>query len=130
VSVHPRAEIDALDEDDAGLASVRLKAPCADGIERFDVRHLFLFTGADPNTGWLHSCGVALDANGFVMTGNGPEGSSCDLATSVPGVYAIGDARAGSTKRVAAAVGEGAAVVAQIHQLLAAATTHAAAAHA
>ena len=130
VSVHPRAEIDALREDDAGLASVHLKAPCADGTERFDVRHLFLFTGAEPNTGWLRSCGVALDGKGFVMTGNGPEGSSCDLATSVEGVYAIGDARAGSTKRVAAAVGEGAAVVAQIHQLLAAATTHAVAAHA
>jgi len=130
VRVHPHTEIDALDDDDAGLARVHVKTPRANGAARFDVRHLFLFTGADPNTGWLRSCGVALDANGFVATGHGPEGSSCDLATSVEGVYAIGDARAGSTKRVAAAVGEGAAVVAQIHQLLAATPTRAAAAHA
>ncbi|RWB50968.1 MAG: thioredoxin reductase, partial [Mesorhizobium sp.] len=82
--------------------------------------HLFLFTGADPNTDWLRTCGVELDDKGFVLTGARAEGASaCDLATTVKGVYAIGDARAGSTKRVAAAVGEGAAVVAQIHQLLA-----------
>jgi thioredoxin reductase (NADPH) len=123
VTVHPHTEIDALEEDDAGLTSVHLKAPCANGGDRFDARHLFLFTGANPNTGWLRNCGVTLDANGFVVTGNGPGGSSCDLATSVEGVYAIGDARSGSTKRVAAAVGEGAAVVAQIHQLLAASTS-------
>ncbi|TDV24790.1 cyclic nucleotide-regulated FAD-dependent pyridine nucleotide-disulfide oxidoreductase [Paraburkholderia caballeronis] len=130
VSVHPRAEIGSLDEDDAGLASIRLKSPGADGTRQFDARHLFLFTGANPNTDWLSSCGVALDANGFVLTGNGPGGSTCDLATSVEGVYAIGDARAGSTKRVAAAVGEGAAVVSQIHQLLAAMTSEAATARA
>ncbi|MFC5431247.1 FAD-dependent oxidoreductase [Paraburkholderia denitrificans] len=118
VDVHPGSEIGALYEDDGGLASIGLKSPCADGIDHFDARHLFLFTGADPNTEWLHACGVTLDAHGFVVTGDGD--ASCSLATSVEGVYAIGDARAGSTKRVAAAVGEGAAVVAQIHQLLAA----------
>ncbi|WP_310634147.1 FAD-dependent oxidoreductase [Paraburkholderia sp.] len=116
VTVHPGSEIGALDEDEAGLAAIRLKSPCPAGIDHFDARHLFLFTGADPNTNWLHDCGVALDPNGFVLTGVGDE--SCSLATSVEGVYAIGDARAGSTKRVAAAVGEGAAVVAQIHQML------------
>ncbi len=117
VTVHPHTEIGRLDANDGGLASVGLKTPLADGTDRFDVRHLFLFTGADPNTAWLRTCGVQLDAKGFVLTG---ADSACDLATSVEGVYAIGDARAGSTKRVAAAVGEGAAVVAQIHQLLAA----------
>jgi thioredoxin reductase (NADPH) len=93
-----------------------LKSPLPHGQDRFESRHLFLFTGADPNTAWLRTCGVQLDAKGFVLTG---ADSACDLGTSVEGVYAIGDARAGSTKRVAAAVGEGAAVVAQIHQMLA-----------
>jgi thioredoxin reductase (NADPH) len=118
VNVHPHSEIGALDEDDAGLASIRLKSRCPAGFDRFDSRHLFLFTGAEPNTAWLRACGVALDPHGFVLTGTGD--ASCSLSTSVEGVYAIGDARAGSTKRVAAAVGEGAAVVAQIHQWLAA----------
>ncbi|NLP59674.1 FAD-dependent oxidoreductase [Paraburkholderia sacchari] len=117
VTVHPSCEIGALEDDEAGLAAIRLKAPCPlSGVERIDARHLFLFTGADPNTGWLHECGVALDMNGFVLTG--ANDASCSLATTVDGIYAIGDARAGSTKRVAAAVGEGAAVVAQIHQWL------------
>ena len=95
------------------------------------LRHLFLFIGADPNTGWLRSC-VAIDDKGFVVTGNGftPTASRraarrLPLETSVPGVFAIGDVRAGSTKRVAAAVGEGAAVVAQIHTVLAQHAQHA-----
>lgn len=120
VFVHPNSEIGRLEADEIGLASVVLKRPLPDGTESFDTRHLFLFTGADPNTDWLRTCGVALDDKGFVLTGTSVDGASvCDLATTVDGVYAIGDARAGSTKRVAAAVGEGAAVVAQIHQLLA-----------
>ncbi|TDN62789.1 FAD-dependent oxidoreductase [Paraburkholderia sp. BL10I2N1] len=118
VTIHPRSEIGRLEADESGLASVILKSPLPDGTSRFDTRHLFLFTGADPNTEWLRTCGVQLDQKGFVLTGLGA-GSGCDLATTVEGVYAIGDARAGSTKRVAAAVGEGAAVVAQIHQMLA-----------
>jgi thioredoxin reductase (NADPH) len=117
VTVHPHSEVGWLETDDGGLSTIGLKAPLANGVDRFDVRHLFLFTGADPNTGWLRTCGVQLDAKGFVLTG---ADSACDLETTVEGVYAIGDARAGSTKRVAAAVGEGAAVVAQIHQMLAA----------
>jgi thioredoxin reductase (NADPH) len=116
VTVHPHAEIGWLDADDSGLSTIGLKAPLPNGKDRFESRHLFLFTGADPNTAWLRTCGVQLDAKGFVLTG---ADSACDLVTTVEGVYAIGDARAGSTKRVAAAVGEGAAVVAQIHQMLA-----------
>jgi thioredoxin reductase (NADPH) len=122
VFVHPNSEIGRLDADESGLSSVALKKPLPDGTDHFDTRHLFLFTGADPNTDWLRTCGVALDEKGFVLTGANADGASasvCDLATTVEGVYAIGDARAGSTKRVAAAVGEGAAVVAQIHELLA-----------
>ena len=120
VFVHPHSEVGRLEADDVGLSSVVLKKPLPDGTASLDTRHLFLFTGADPNTDWLRTCGVELDDKGFVLTGAGVDGASvCDLATTVEGVYAIGDARAGSTKRVAAAVGEGAAVVAQIHQLLA-----------
>ncbi|WP_118182421.1 FAD-dependent oxidoreductase [Paraburkholderia phosphatilytica] len=122
VTVHAQSEIASLEADDlGGLAKVYLKAPLADGRRHFDCRHVFLFTGADPNTDWLRSCGVELNDKGFVLTGSAGNASAaaCDLTTSVEGVFAIGDARAGSTKRVAAAVGEGAAVVSQIHQMLA-----------
>jgi len=83
------------------------------------LRHLFLFIGADPNAGWLRGC-VDLDDKDFVITGaRGSDGSArLPLETSLPGIFAIGDVRAGSTKRVAAAVGEGAAAVAQIHSVL------------
>lgn len=88
-----------------------------------DIRNLFLFTGADPETRWLEGCGVATDANGFVLTGTNAAaqgGHMPDaLETSVPGVFAVGDVRAGSTKRVGGAIGEGAAVVGFIHQHLA-----------
>ena len=83
--------------------------------------HLFVFIGAEPNTGWLRTCGVALDSKGFVLTGTDlPEAGvqSMPLQTNVEGVFAIGDVRAGSTKRVASAVGEGAGVVAQIEGFL------------
>jgi thioredoxin reductase (NADPH) len=87
------------------------------------MRHLFLFIGADPNANWLIHC-VAVDDKGFIITGNGfAKGSvgrdALSYETSRPGVFAIGDVRAGSTKRVAAAVGEGAAVVPQLHEVLA-----------
>ena len=87
--------------------------------------------GADPNTAWLENCCVKLNDKGFVtgldLSPEDHEQSAYSengrqplpLETSVPGVFAIGDARASSTKRVAAAVGEGAAVVAQLHALLA-----------
>lgn len=77
---------------------------------------MFLFIGADPNTKWLDDR-IALDDKGFVLTG---QSSHRALETSSPGVFAIGDVRSGSTKRVAASVGEGAAAVAQIHAYLAA----------
>jgi thioredoxin reductase (NADPH) len=79
------------------------------------VRNVFLFLGADPHTDWLESCDVRLDDKGFVRTGEG----KLPLETSVPGIFAIGDVRAGSVKRVGGAIGEGAAVVAQIHSFFA-----------
>ncbi|MBK1869571.1 FAD-dependent oxidoreductase [Aestuariivirga sp. YIM B02566] len=81
------------------------------------IRHLFLFVGADPHTEWLAGCGVELDQKGFIRTGIGEDCHA--LETSLPGVFAIGDVRAGSVKRVASAVGEGAQVVAAIHDFLA-----------
>ena len=88
---------------------------------RFDPQcHLFLFIGADPNTAWLSGSDVALDAKGFVLTGGDTTSDRRPMETSRKGVFAIGDVRSGSVKRVAAAVGEGAQVVAALHAFLAA----------
>ena len=81
---------------------------------KVDAQHMFLFIGADPNTQWLDRR-IALDNKGFVTTG---VASQLPLETSSPGVFAIGDVRSGSVKRLAAGVGEGAAAVAQIHSYL------------
>lgn len=82
---------------------------------------LFLFCGADPATAWLTDCGVALDGHGFVVTG-APLGNAAapPLQSSVRGVFAVGDVRSGSVKRVGAAIGEGANVVPFLHACLAA----------
>ncbi|HEX3862982.1 MAG TPA: FAD-dependent oxidoreductase [Stellaceae bacterium] len=80
------------------------------------IRHLFLFIGAEPNTDWLAQSGIALDDKGFIQTGTNARSL---LETSVPGIFAIGDVRSGSVKRVAAAVGDGAQVVAALHAFLA-----------
>jgi len=84
------------------------------------MQHLFLFIGAEPNTDWLAGSGVALDRKGFVLTGADTSEERRPLETSRRGVFAIGDVRAGSMKRVAASVGEGAQVVATLHAVLAA----------
>ena len=86
---------------------------------RWPIQHLFLFIGAEPNTDWLSGSGVALDRKGFVLTGADTTESRQPLETSRPGIFAIGDVRSGSVKRVAAAVGEGAQVVATLHATLA-----------
>ena len=126
VELHVGSEIVALDGDAQGSLAGATFRNRADGAQSHcEMRHLFLFIGADPNTAWLDGC-VATDAKGFVLTGDdfideakGYGRAALPLETSRPGVFAIGDVRAGSTKRVAAAVGEGAAVVAQIHTALA-----------
>jgi thioredoxin reductase (NADPH) len=84
------------------------------------IRHLFMFIGAEPNTEWLSGSGIALDSKGFILTGSDTGERRRSLETSRPGVFAIGDVRSGSVKRVAAAVGEGAQVVAMLHAALAA----------
>jgi thioredoxin reductase (NADPH) len=121
IELHTYLELSALEGDDSGLNRVRCRSRNGGAPVVFDTHHLFLFIGADPNSDWLRECGVALDNKGFVLTGYDATGAhgGRDLETSVQGVFAVGDLRAGSTKRVAAAAGEGAAVVSQIHQFLA-----------
>ncbi len=109
----------ALHGDDGALEAVTLRARKDGGEERRAVRYLFSFIGAEPNTDWLHKCGVALDARGFVLTGAEAAADRLPLETSRKGVFAIGDVRSGSVKRVAASVGDGAQVVASIHACLA-----------
>jgi thioredoxin reductase (NADPH) len=85
----------------------------ADGRRALDARAAFVFIGAAPQVEWLAGR-VKLDEHGFVVTGNAPA-----LETSLPGVFAAGDVRSGSTKRVASAVGEGAIAVRLVHEHLA-----------
>jgi thioredoxin reductase (NADPH) len=128
IRLHTRARITAL-EGDSHLERVTWAG--ADGTSTAaDVRHVFLMTGADPNTAWLKNC-VALDAKGFVKTGIDLDAGELKAAgwplarppmlfeTSLPGVFAVGDVRASSVKRVAAAVGEGSVCVQLVHKVLA-----------
>jgi thioredoxin reductase (NADPH) len=100
---------------------VRLRSRLSAEQNTIDIRNLFLFVGADPATGWLDGCGVMVDRGGFVVTGEacrkGGQSASA-LETSVPGVFAVGDVRSGSVKRVGGAIGEGAQVVAALHGFL------------
>jgi len=115
VAVRDRSEIAALHGTDGQLEAVTL----TDG-ERLPLSFLFLFLGASPCTEWLGDV-VARDAKGFVLTGE-EAGAKGLLETSVPGIYAAGDVRAGSIKRCATAVGEGATVVRFVHERLSPAT--------
>ncbi|MGC1765402.1 MAG: NAD(P)/FAD-dependent oxidoreductase, partial [Pseudolabrys sp.] len=119
VEVLTRTQISCLEGADGMLQAVRWQQG-ASGETRRSIRHLFLFIGADPNTDWLDGSGVALDRKGFVLTGAEAGRDSHLLETNCPGVFAIGDVRSGSVKRVAASVGEGAQVVAALHDFLAA----------
>ena len=114
VELHTETEIVQLDGDPAdGLTGATFLHRRTNATRRCSLRHLFLFIGADPNTDWLEGC-VDLDEKGFVRTrANG------SLQTSRNRVFVAGDVRAGSTKRVAAAVGDGAAAVAQVHHAIA-----------
>jgi thioredoxin reductase (NADPH) len=116
-------------EGNGHLERVQWRDTEAGEVETNDIRHVFMMTGAVPNTGWLERC-VVLDDKGFIKTG--PELSQEDLTaarwpltrspylleTSRPGVFAVGDVRGGNIKRVASAVGEGSIAVAFVHQVL------------
>jgi thioredoxin reductase (NADPH) len=116
-------------EGDGHLERVQWREPTG-AVTDHDIRHVFLMTGAEANTGWLNGC-VALDGKGFIKTG--PDLTPHDLAaarwplerppylleTSRPGVFAVGDVRCGNIKRVASAVGEGSIAVSFVHRVLA-----------
>jgi thioredoxin reductase (NADPH) len=128
MSVSTNTEIVGL-EGDLHLERVRCEDKRSGSVRELDVRHVFMMTGAVPNTTWLNGC-IALDDSGFIKTG--PDLTPEDLAaaswplsrqpflleTSRPGVFAVGDVRGGNIKRVASAVGEGAIAVAFVHQVL------------
>ena len=125
------SELAELREENGGLAGVAWRSATDGLIEMPSVRNVFLFVGAVPETEWLDDCDVAVDSNGFVLTGaaavehlpdRGRGEQPSQFETSVAGVFAIGDVRAGSVKRVGGAIGDGAAVVAEIHRHLAKAT--------
>lgn len=122
VSLHVGKEIVSLDGDTRGLRAATFRELRGGTEKSIALRHLFLFIGADPNGNWLENC-VTTDDKGFIVTGAAFDCATArapmPLETSVPGIFAIGDVRAGSTKRVGAAIGEGAQVVSQIHQVLA-----------
>ena len=128
IVLHPHTEIVALEGADH-LESVRWRNNQTAQIEEHNIRHVFVMTGAAPNTRWLDGC-VALDAKGFIKTGPDllPEDLNAArwplarppylLETSLPGVFAVGDVRGGSIKRVASAVGEGSIAISFVHQVL------------
>jgi thioredoxin reductase (NADPH) len=128
IVLHLQTEITAL-IGGGRLERVRWRDGKTNAVETHEIGHVFVMTGATPNTRWLGGC-VALDADGFIKTG--PDLSKEDLTaahwpllrsphlleTSLPGVFAVGDVRSGNVKRVASAVGEGAIAIAFVHQVL------------
>jgi thioredoxin reductase (NADPH) len=118
VEVVTRAEVSGLEGTNGTLEAIRWRAGTGPEVRR-PIRHLFLFVGAEPNTDWLSGSDLELDSKGFVLAGEATGQGRYPLETSRRGVFAIGDVRAGSIKRVAAAVGEGAQVVAALHAFLA-----------
>ncbi len=111
------SEVARLDGADGALEGVELRNRSSGTEEARPCRFLFSFIGAEPNTDWLQSSGLKLDGRGFVLTGGDER---LPLETNKRGIFAVGDVRSGSVKRVAASVGDGAQVVAAIHQYLAA----------
>jgi thioredoxin reductase (NADPH) len=128
IVLRPHTELASLEGEDH-LESVRWRNNQTGQIEEHKISHVFVMTGADPNTRWLDGC-LAQDQKGFIKTGRdlSPEDLSSArwplprmpylLETSLPGVFAVGDARSGSTKRVASAVGEGSISISFVHQVL------------
>lgn len=120
VEVVVGAEIASLEGGDGKLEAVALRDRMSRREVQRPVTHVFSFIGAEPNTDWLAGTGLKLDSRGFVLTGDEAGDERYPLGTSRRGIFAVGDVRSGSVKRVAAAVGDGAQVVAAIHLYLAA----------
>ena len=118
VEVVTGAEICALEGEDGRLSAATWRNRKTGAETRREIKELFSFIGAQPNTDWLEASGIHVDKGGFVCTGADAGEGRHMLETSRKGVFAIGDVRAGSVKRVAASVGDGAQVVAAIHATL------------
>ena len=116
ITIHTHTEVDALHGDDS-LEAITLRNNESDQTEEKETKGLFLMIGAKPFTDWLSDT-LALDKKGFVLTGVDADTEQSRFATSQTGVYAIGDVRAGSVKRVASAVGEGSVVVSDVYRFL------------
>jgi thioredoxin reductase (NADPH) len=112
-------EVAALEGAEGELQAVSWRDRRSGEVTSRDVRYLFSFIGAEPNTDWLATSGIKLDERGFVLSGEDLDSDRLPLETSRRGIFAVGDVRACSVKRVAAAVGDGAQVVAAIHKYLA-----------
>lgn len=111
VTVHLDSEVVAL-EGEERLEAVTIRDDRTEQEQLVDARALFVMIGAAPNTAWLQDR-VALDRHGFILTGTAA-GATTAHATSAPGVFAVGDVRSGSVKRVASAVGEGSVVISDV----------------
>ncbi|HTT82923.1 MAG TPA: FAD-dependent oxidoreductase [Rhizomicrobium sp.] len=120
IEVLTQAEVTGLEGTNGSLDAVRWKSRATGEETSHPIRHLFLFIGAAPNTTWLAQSGIKVDAKGFVCAEPFDGQGRLPFQTNRPGVFAVGDVRSGSVKRVAAAVGEGSQVVATLHAFLAA----------
>ncbi|RDJ00300.1 FAD-binding protein [Dyella solisilvae] len=118
ITLHSRSEVVALDGD-TRLRRVSWRHRDTGEVITRAVGNMFVMIGAEPNTDWLQGC-LALDDHGFVLTGRCAQGNLLEspYATTLPGIYAVGDVRAGSVKRVASGVGEGSVVIQAVHHFL------------
>ena len=129
IIVKTYTEIVALEGANNHLKSIRWQNRQTGQMEQRDISHVFIMTGADPNTRWLNNC-IALDSKGFIKTGSNISSEELSIAhwslyrlpylleTSLPGVFAVGDVRSNSIKRVASAVGEGSIAISFVHQVI------------
>lgn len=129
INLHCKTEIVSL-EGESHLERVQWLDKTTGDVTTHPIRHVFMMTGANPNTGWLKDC-LALDNKGFILTGHDTETNGSQsfhwsaprppylLETTLPGVFAVGDVRSGNVKRVASAVGEGSIAIHLVHRVLA-----------
>lgn len=129
-NITPRLDSLVVDARGEGrLQAVTIRDTARDAIEEIDTSALFILIGAEPRTGWLPAA-IARDERGYILTGDAAGGSNASVAgpdghrpaayaTSLPGVFAVGDVRLGSMKRIAAAVGEGSSAIRMVHDYLA-----------
>lgn len=124
IEVLLQTEVVELEGSNGQLESVAWRQRATGATTSRPIHHVFLLIGAEPNTSWLSKCNIEVDPKGFVRADAFAATDGLPFETSVPGIFAIGDIRADSIKHVAAAVGEGAQVVAALHRYLARVPRH------